>query len=92
MRAGQVFTDGDLTNILAAVALAAGAASSGHDSPHATAYRRGFADAIGAVAVAVGIPPGTIGERLAPFEGLGRPELCGDAGPRGWGKVARGQL
>lgn len=68
MRAGEVFTSGDLTNILAAVALAAGAASSGDGSPHRAAYRRGFADAIGAVALAVGVPPGAIGERLAPFD------------------------
>jgi hypothetical protein len=46
MRAGEVYTDGDLENILAAAALAA-------------------------VAVAVGISPDAIGERLAPFD-MGR--------------------
>jgi hypothetical protein len=72
MRAGQVFTDGDLANILAAVALAAVAASSGNDSPHAAAYRRGFAAALGAVAVAVGVPATALGERLQPFDVGGR--------------------
>jgi hypothetical protein len=72
MRAGQVYTDGDLANILAAIALAAGAASSGDNSPHRAAYRRGFADAIGALALAVGVAPGAIGERLRGFDGLGR--------------------
>jgi hypothetical protein len=72
MLAGQVFTDGDLANILAAVALAAGAASSGNASPHAAAYRRGFAAALGAVALAVGVPATALGERLAACDGLGR--------------------
>jgi hypothetical protein len=72
MRAGQVFTDGDLANILAAVALAAGAASNGENTPHAAAWRRGYSAAIAAVAVAVGIPATAIGERLQPFDVGGR--------------------
>lgn len=68
MRAGEVFTSGDLMNLLAAIARAAGAASSGDGSPHRAAYRKGFADAIAAVALAVGVPATALGERLQPFD------------------------
>jgi hypothetical protein len=68
MRAGQVYTDGDLTNILAAVALAAGAASSGDGSPHAAAFRRGYSAALAAVALAVGVSPADLTTRLQPFD------------------------
>lgn len=78
MRAGQVFTDGDMTNILAAIALTA-RLSSGADSPHAGAWRQGFAAAIGAVAVAVGVSPAALAEHLAPFD-VGRLSTGGQPG------------
>lgn len=69
MRAGQVFTDGDLANILSAVALTA-AAAGGH-SPRDEAFTRGFAAAVAAVAVAVGVAPADLTTRLQPFD-MGR--------------------
>lgn len=54
MRARQVYTDGDLAQILGAVAVT-GALAAGH-SPRAAEFNRGFAAALAAVATATGVP------------------------------------
>lgn len=64
MAAKHLYSDGDMAQLLRALAFTA-AASSGNDSPHAAAYRRGFAAAIAAVAVATGVPPEDMTRDLA---------------------------
>lgn len=53
MLRSEVFMRQDLEAILQALALTAAVSSSGSESPHAAAYRRGFAAAIAAMAVAI---------------------------------------
>lgn len=62
MRAGQVYTDGDLAQILGAVAVT-GALTAGH-SPRAVEFNRGFAAALAAVATAVGVPLTVLAAKL----------------------------
>jgi len=66
MKQKAVYTDADLAALLAALSLLA---RQGNPSGE---YIKGFAAAIAAVAVAVGVPATALGDRLRGFDGSGR--------------------